>query len=229
MERDSFIFYKSFYEAIAETDQETQNKLFNAICKKALYEEDTELNGIAKMLYTLIKPQLEANNKRFADGKKGGRPKKETTGFEEIKTTGFENKKPNNNNNVNENVNVNDNNNNNNNVSDSCVDGLQDVIEFYENNIGVLSPYGLEILADYSKTFTNDMLVLAMKKAVEANVRTIQYIKGILNNWDKNNIRNVLDAEKEDKKHRQCSNIKAETDEEKMARKLKALEGDSSD
>lgn len=107
MERESFIFYKSFYEAINEADTETQVVLYNAICKKALYDEDTLLDGTAKMLYTLIKPQLEANSKRYSDGQKGGRPKKETTGFIKEKTTGFENKKPNNN--VNENVNVNDN------------------------------------------------------------------------------------------------------------------------
>lgn len=106
MERESFIFYRSFYEAIKETDTETQVSLFDAICKKALYDEETELKGTAKILYTLIKPQLDANNKRYSDGTKGGRPKK-TTGFENEKTTGFEIEKPNNN--VNENVNVNDN------------------------------------------------------------------------------------------------------------------------
>ncbi len=106
MERESFIFYRSFYEAIKETDKETQVSLFDAICKKALYDEETELKGTAKILYTLIKPQLDANNKRYSDGSKGGRPKK-TTGFENEKTTGFEIEKPNNN--VNENVNDNDN------------------------------------------------------------------------------------------------------------------------
>ena len=35
------------------------------------------------------------NNNRYSDGQKGGRPKKETTGFKEEKTTGYENKKPN--------------------------------------------------------------------------------------------------------------------------------------
>ncbi len=223
MERDSFIFYKSFYEAIVETDAKTQNKVFNAICKKALYEEDTELTGTAKILYTLIKPQLEANNKRFSDGKRGGRPKKETTGFEKIKTTGYENKKPNNN------VNVNVNDNNNNNVNDSCVDDLQEVINFYNNNIGTITPYGLEVLEDYSKIFSKEMLILAMQKAVEANVRTIQYIKGILNNWHKSGIRNIVDAKKEDEKHKKSLSNKEETDEERTARRLKALEGDSSD
>lgn len=203
MERDSFIFYKSFYEAIAEADSEIQNEVFNAICKKALYEEDTELTGVSKMLYTLIKPQLEANTKRYEDGKKGGRPKKETTGLNREKTTGFENKKPNKN--VNENVNVNDNENvnNNNNIDDSCVDGLQEIIDFYNNNIGMITPYAVDIFTDYTKEMTKDLIIYAMKKAVEANVRTIQYIKGILNNWSKSGIKTLVEAEKEDMKFEQ--------------------------
>ena len=47
--------------------------------------------------------------------------------------------------NVNENVNVNENANvnvtANDNVSDSCVDGLQKIINFYNNNIGMIPPY----------------------------------------------------------------------------------------
>lgn len=43
-----------------------------------------------------------------------------------------------------------------------------------------------------------DLIILAMKKAVEADKRTIQYIKGILNNWSKKGIKTVLEAEKED-------------------------------
>lgn len=193
MERDSFIFYKSFYEAIAEADAKIQNEVFNAICKKALYEEDTKLTGVSKMLYTLIKPQLEANTKRYEDGKKGGRPKKETTGLTKEKTSGFENKKPNKNENVN----------NNNNIDDSCVDGLQEIIDFYNNNIGMITPYAVDIFTDYTKEMTKDLIIYAMKKSVEANVRTIQYIKGILNNWSKSGIKTLVEAEKEDMKFEQ--------------------------
>lgn len=107
--RDSFIFYKSFYEALEDLDIESKVQLYDAICRLALYDEETELTGLSKTMFTLIKPQLKANTKRFEDGKKGGRPKTKTTGYEKEKTTGFENKKPNNN--VNDNVNVNLNNN----------------------------------------------------------------------------------------------------------------------
>lgn len=71
--------------------------------------------------------------------KNGGRPKKITTGFEKEETTGYFPKKPNENVNVNDNVNENVNANVN--VSDSCVDGLQKAIDFYNNNIGLITPY----------------------------------------------------------------------------------------
>lgn len=200
MERDSFIFYKSFYDAISETDTETQISLYNAICRKALYDEDVFLEGTAKILYTLIKPQIEANSKRYEDGKKGGRPKKETTGINNKKTTGFENKKPNNNVNDNENVNVNVNDNNN--VSDSCVDGLQEVVEFYNQNIGLITPHGLEVLEDYVREMPSNLIIYAMQISVEANKKTIQYIKAILNNWQKAGIKTLIQAKEENQKRK---------------------------
>ena len=83
-------------------------------------------------------------------------------------------------------------------VGDSCVDGLQDIIDFYNENIGLITPYGLETLEDYAKEMPADLIIFAMKKAVEADKRTIQYIKGILNNWSKKGIKTVLEAQKED-------------------------------
>lgn len=153
--------------------------------------------------------------------KSGGRPKKETTGFKKEKTTGYPLKKPNENDNVNVNENVNVNANVN--VSDSCVDGLQKAIDFYNNNIGLITPYGFEILSDYAKEMQIDLIILAMKKAVEANKRTIQYIKGILNNWSKKGIKTVIDAEREEEEFRSKGNPIGETEEEKIARKIAEL------
>ena len=130
----------------------------------------------------------------------GGRPKKETIGFNNKKTIGFEKgktkTKPNENVNENENVNVNDNHNNNN-ASDSCVDGLQKVIDFYNCNIGMLTPHGLTILEDYIKELNTDIVIYAMQISVEANKRTIQYIKAILNNWEKAGVKTLSDAKRE--------------------------------
>ena len=75
MERQSFIFYKSFYEAIKELPSENQLEIYTAIYEKEFYNNEIELKGISKSIYTLILPQLEANNKRYENGKKGGAPK----------------------------------------------------------------------------------------------------------------------------------------------------------
>ena len=109
-------------------------------------------------------------------------------------------------------------------AEDSCVDGLQEIIEFYNNNVGMMTPYGLEVISDYTKDMPKDLIILAMKKSVEANVRTIQYIKGILNNWRKKGVYSVLEANKEDEQFKNRG-AKEETEEEKIARKIRELEG----
>lgn len=106
-------------------------------------------------------------------------------------------------------------------VDDSCVDGLQEIIEFYNKNIGLITPYGIEILSDYAKEMSKDLIILAMKKSVEANKRTIQYIKGILNNWSKLGIKTVIEAEQENKRFKENDKKQEalkETREEKLAR-----------
>lgn len=109
--RDSFIFYKSFYDSIHRIqNKELKADIFEAICELALNCKDIELtDDVGLMIMDLIKPQILANTKKYEDGKKGGRPKKKTSGYEKEKTSGYENKKPNVNVNDNVNVNVNDN------------------------------------------------------------------------------------------------------------------------
>lgn len=106
--KDSFVFYRSFYESTKDLPDESRLRLFDNICELALNSKDIDgLHGIEINIFTLIRPQIEANNQRYENGKKGGRPNKKTIGYEKEKTTGYEIEKPNVN--VNENVNVNDN------------------------------------------------------------------------------------------------------------------------
>jgi hypothetical protein len=77
MKRDSFIFYRSFSEAIDNLPDNEQLKIYRAIKEFALNEHEPELTGLAKGFWTLIKPQIAANNKRYEDGRKGGRPPKQ--------------------------------------------------------------------------------------------------------------------------------------------------------
>lgn len=82
MVRDGFVFYKSFLEAVKDLDDETKLECLVAIIEYGLYGIERELSGIPAIVFKLVKPQIDANNKRFTDGKKGGRPKKNTDGLE---------------------------------------------------------------------------------------------------------------------------------------------------
>lgn len=72
--RDGFIFYKSFYEAIHELDFEDQCAVYEAIFEYQFNNSEPHLEGVKKAIWLLIKPQLDANNQRYENGKKGGAP-----------------------------------------------------------------------------------------------------------------------------------------------------------
>lgn len=202
MARDSFIFYRSFYEAIKEVPAEAQLQIYKAISIYALEQEEIELSGIAKAIFSLVKPQLDANYKKYENGK-------QTKSKSKAKNKQTESKIGTNvNENVNVNVNVNDNDNV---VGESCVDGLQDVIDFYNNNIGLMTPYGLKILESYlEEGIPAELIIYAMQKAVESNKRTIQYIKGILNSWSKKGIKTLIQAKEEEQEFKQEKRSKTE-------------------
>jgi hypothetical protein len=66
--RDSFIFYRSFFEATESLKNDEKAQLFDAICSYALDNKFLDLDGTAKGMFGLIKPQLDANRKRFENG-----------------------------------------------------------------------------------------------------------------------------------------------------------------
>ena len=95
---DSIIFYRSFYEALqCITDTAERGFMYDSIMAYAFDGiEPQDLTPLQNMAFTLIKPQLDANVKKSEAGKRGGRPRKETTENEkpqvsEEKTIGFEN------------------------------------------------------------------------------------------------------------------------------------------
>lgn len=95
MENKAFLFYISFYEAIKELPEKDRLKLYEAIAEYGLFGElKKPISGISKACFALIKPQLDANEKRRTDGKKGGRPSAEKPMVTELETSGFENEKP---------------------------------------------------------------------------------------------------------------------------------------
>lgn len=79
---DSFVFYRSFFDAIEQASDEEQLKLYRGITIYALNGTEPEFKGLLQAVWLVIRPQIEANYKRYLNGckgaehgKKGGRPK----------------------------------------------------------------------------------------------------------------------------------------------------------
>lgn len=72
MERDWFVFYKSFITGIDTIpDAAEQLKAYKYIIRYWIFWEcPEEENSIAYGFFSMAKPQIDANNKRFANGKK---------------------------------------------------------------------------------------------------------------------------------------------------------------
>jgi hypothetical protein len=107
--RDSFIFYRSFFESTLPLNKEEKAELFDAICRYALDAEQINLQGFPQAMFSLIKPQLDANRKKWLNGcKEKTKSKEESIDEQEISKTEAKNKqtvsKPEGNVNVNDNV-----------------------------------------------------------------------------------------------------------------------------
>lgn len=93
---DSFVFYRSFAEAMEDLPPEDFKELTMALTGYALDGVEPELPNYLRPLFVLMRPNIEANKKKRSSGKLGGRPK--TDGYDvakpmvsEVKTNGLEN------------------------------------------------------------------------------------------------------------------------------------------
>ena len=77
--RDGFVFYRSFFESFSDLSKKDKLTLFDALCNYALNDIEPELVGAPSAIFKLLKPQVDANNRRYENGRKGGRPKQNQT------------------------------------------------------------------------------------------------------------------------------------------------------
>ena len=184
-EKESTVFYKSFFDAIKNIPQEEQLQVYNAIFEYSFYEKTPKLNdGIAKALFTIMKPNIDSANARYRasveNGRKGGRPKKEN--LEETQQKPKEN--------------LEDNDNDNDNVNDN----INAVVKCYEQNIGFLNPASAELIFSYLDDLSEELIIQAIKIASQRNKKSAKYISGILNDWVKKGYKVLADIENENKK-----------------------------
>ena len=168
--KDSFVVYRSFYDAMQPLPEEAQLQLYKAIFEFGLNHKELELDDLPKAMFALIKPQLEANHKRWVNGNKGGRPKEPKNNLKETKTKPKQNlnktkHKPN--------VNVNDNDNVNDNVYISNVNAKTQIEMFGKDKVENLFKHRLALK---KPILTERMLVgLCNAIAIYANAWSISW------------------------------------------------------
>jgi hypothetical protein len=73
--RQSFVFYDSFYKAMSYLNDKEKIQYIEAICNYSLFDITIEMDLKIEAMFALIKPQIDANIKKRENGKKGGRPR----------------------------------------------------------------------------------------------------------------------------------------------------------
>ena len=78
--RDSFIFYRSWFKSVSRLSQRDRNNLLTTIIEYNLDQKIPELEEkewwAIEPLWELIKPNIDANIRKYQNGCKGGRPSK---------------------------------------------------------------------------------------------------------------------------------------------------------
>jgi len=188
--RDSMIFYRSFYEAISGLPKEDQADIYNAILSYGLNFNEPKLDGVSKTVWTLIKPQIDANIKRYINGKQP-KPKRKVSKTE---AKGKQNRSKTE---ANANVNVNDNVNDNVNVKDYSLP------EHWRTDYTSLVQYGTIQLSMPQSEIENFFDYYYAKEFTDANGSVIKNWKSALKAWrDKWNDKNKkaeLEKPKEEK------------------------------
>jgi len=77
MKREAVVFYRSFAEAVKQLPTESQLEALWAIIDYGLNGTEPK-GGLSTAIYLMAKPQIDANNRRYENGCKGGRPKNQT-------------------------------------------------------------------------------------------------------------------------------------------------------
>ena len=186
MQRDSFIFYRSFYEAINDLPEKSQLKVYKAICEMSLNFDEIDLSGLSLTIFKLIKPQLEANNKRYINGSKGGAPKGNQNATKKQSKNNQKTTKKQPNNNVNENDNENVNVNDNINTSSSS---NNNIYSYLEDNLGrTLNGAEIELATAWANEYDWEKIEYAIKETLMARANNLKYTDAILRNIkDKSN------------------------------------------
>lgn len=80
--------------------------------------------------------------------------------------------------------------------------GLAEITRSFEDNLGGFPPAAREDLLGWREIFTDDLILLAIKKAALAGVRKWSYVNGILKVWKNEGVRTLGDVQSRDERRK---------------------------
>lgn len=165
----SFILYAEQREVVDSLTDEQAGQLFKGIFKY-VNGEDVEFEGILKVAFIPIKQNLDRNIEKWNEVKEK-RSKAGKIGAEKRW--------------------------NNTTTITNTATRLDNIKEYYENHIGLISSQkGLIFLESFIQDFDDDEIIKkAIDIACDNDVRNINYVKTILTNWKNEGIKNIEDLE----------------------------------
>ena len=78
MKRDSVVIYRNFYEGLKGVSERSYKRIMNAVLSYALDGIEPKLSGLEYAVFSQAKTQIDANNRKFENGKQGGRPRNQS-------------------------------------------------------------------------------------------------------------------------------------------------------
>lgn len=127
MERESIVFYKSFFDAIDSLPEEEQAACYRAVIKYGLTGEEPPKGTLGYTMWLAFRKQIDVNQKRFENSKKKKKTNSNQSATKTEPNVNQTDTKHGTNVNVNENVNVNANVNEN--VNENVVSGETDIAD----------------------------------------------------------------------------------------------------
>ena len=192
-EKKSFVLHKDYNNQIKKLSDVDAAALLRAIFAYVNGEEVCQLSPVADMVFSFIAAQIDRDNAKYkarcernkANGKKGGRPKKEEPNETEEnpkepnKTERFSEKpkKPDNDN---------DSDNDNDNDSDNDVGGddeISAVFTTFEHCGFQITGYTRDELIALMEEYSAEWVIEALKRSADRGKKTLAYVRGILGSW----------------------------------------------
>lgn len=195
---NGFTFFRSYHEALKDLDEESKRDILSAIVNYVFEDIEPQLDGFKKTIWILLLPNLKSSKN------KSNNAKIKST----LKQNKIKNKSKQNQTEINDLMNKDKEKDKNKNkkrkeeiYSITATNGIS-IVDFVEKNFNKkITPIEEETILNWVNEYGEELVKLAIKKSIFADVKKFSYIKGILENWERKNLRTIKEIrEAEDPK-----------------------------